>query len=88
MKRRIAKHAAADLATCRSNDDTLCRRKATHAAEWVTADNQTIRLPVCKRHARRKLRAGWGVVRAYQPDLKALAAQADRYGWRNIQWQT
>lgn len=86
MTRRKAKHAAdAGLATCRidlSGDDLECLRRATRITEWAPPGFEPFRIPVCRRHARRKRRDGWGVVRAYQPDLNALAAEVDRATWR------
>jgi hypothetical protein len=65
--------------TCEAEtaDDFDCVRQAARIGEWVAEGRPVILIPLCRRHARQKARAGWRVRRVDQEELSRLADRRD-----------
>lgn len=68
MRRRAKTRCESETA-----GDFDCTRRASRIGEWAAEDQPVIRIPLCRRCARVKARAGWTVRRAGRAELRALA---------------
>ena len=53
-------------------DDFDCARRASRIGEWLEDGQPTVRIPLCRRCARQKIRHGWTVRKATPTELHNL----------------